>query len=202
MGKRDLLDIIHRNKGKMPHWCRNPSPVVTSRTNRTSTASIAALPFQVSALLVQPHSQTITGGGSSVRFESYAANNSSTLPSGTKDCRKYQTFYYTKLTIQKAASYTWIFKDGYSSSIHKGWEMQQKMRYILPRAGCFIPWETYLLNIQQSVITSKCINKLDKRTNFQVSTSLKVAIYHFRFLDLSIHEFRKTESVIISLEST
>lgn len=85
----------HRSKGNMPHWCRNPSPVVTSRTNRTSTANIAARPFQVSALLVQPHSQTVTGGGSSLRFESYVANNSSTLPSGTKDCRKSRIFNQT-----------------------------------------------------------------------------------------------------------
>ena len=77
----------HRNKGNIPHWCKNPSPVVTSSTNRTSTANIAALPFHVSALFVQPHSQTITGGGSSLRCESYAANSSSTLPNGTKDCK-------------------------------------------------------------------------------------------------------------------
>lgn len=78
-------ELIQRKNGKKPHWWRNPSPVVTSSTNKTSTASIAALPFQVSALLVQPHSHTVTGGGSSLRCESYAANNSSTLPSGTKD---------------------------------------------------------------------------------------------------------------------
>lgn len=76
-----------RNKGNTPHWCKKPSPVVTSRTNSTSTASIAALPFQVSALFVHPHSQTITGGGSSLRCESYVASNSSTLPRGTSDCR-------------------------------------------------------------------------------------------------------------------
>ncbi|RZR88185.1 hypothetical protein BHM03_00015711 [Ensete ventricosum] len=68
----------------MPHWCKKPSPVVTSKTNNARTANIAALPFQVSALLVQPHSHTVTGGGSSPRFESYAARSSSTLPSGTK----------------------------------------------------------------------------------------------------------------------
>ncbi|URE31945.1 hypothetical protein MUK42_15736 [Musa troglodytarum] len=71
----------------MPHWCKKPSPVVTSKTNNASTANMAALPFQVSALLVQPHSHTVTGGGSSPRFESYAARSSSTLPSGTSDCR-------------------------------------------------------------------------------------------------------------------
>ncbi len=85
--ERERKTDIHRNKGNMPHWCRKPSPVVTSRTNRTSTASIAALPFQVSALFVQPHSHIVTSGGSSLRCESYAANNSSTLPRGTKDCK-------------------------------------------------------------------------------------------------------------------
>uniref|UniRef100_A0A0D9WVI9 Uncharacterized protein n=1 Tax=Leersia perrieri TaxID=77586 RepID=A0A0D9WVI9_9ORYZ len=71
----------------MPHWCKKPSPVVTSSTRRARTASIAARPFQVSALFVQPHSHTVTGGGNSLRFESYAANNSSTLPRGTSGCR-------------------------------------------------------------------------------------------------------------------
>ncbi|CAK7328557.1 unnamed protein product [Dovyalis caffra] len=70
---------------------QKPCPVVTSRTNRTRTASIAARPFQVSGLPVQPHSHTITGGGSSLRFESYTASSFSTLPSGTKDCRNSQT---------------------------------------------------------------------------------------------------------------
>lgn len=84
--------INHLTNGNIPHWCRNPSPVVTSKSNRRSTASIAALPFQVSALFVQPHSHTSTGGGNSLRCESYAANNSSTLPRGTKDCKRAKTF--------------------------------------------------------------------------------------------------------------
>ncbi|URE31946.1 hypothetical protein MUK42_15736 [Musa troglodytarum] len=83
--RRKPFHLIDR--GRMPHWCKKPSPVVTSKTNNASTANMAALPFQVSALLVQPHSHTVTGGGSSPRFESYAARSSSTLPSGTSDCR-------------------------------------------------------------------------------------------------------------------
>lgn len=86
-GGQQATLLCHRDNGNIPHWCRKPSPVVTSSTSRTNTASMAALPFHVSALFVQPHSQTTTGGGSSLRCESYAANSSSTLPRGTKDCR-------------------------------------------------------------------------------------------------------------------
>ena len=46
------------------HWDSRGRPVETSRAIRTSTATMAILPFQVSALLVQPHFQAATGGGS------------------------------------------------------------------------------------------------------------------------------------------
>ena len=45
----------------------------------------ARRPFHVSALLVKPHSQTDTGGGSSIRSRSYTSKSSSTLPDGTSD---------------------------------------------------------------------------------------------------------------------
>ena len=85
---------LQQNNGSIPHWCRNPSPVVTSNNSTTSTAS---WPFQVSTLFVQPHSHTITGGGSSSRFESYAASSSSTLPRGTSDCRMQNHRPYFKI---------------------------------------------------------------------------------------------------------
>lgn len=87
----------------MPHWCKKPSPVVTSRTNNTTTANMAALPFHVSALLVQPHSHIVTGGGRLLRWESYVASNSSTLLRGTRDCQKQQktTLRYIKAIPKK-----------------------------------------------------------------------------------------------------
>jgi hypothetical protein len=50
--------------------------------------TIAMRPFHVSADFVQPHSHTATGAGSSLRSVSYVANNSSTLPNGTKACKE------------------------------------------------------------------------------------------------------------------
>ena len=80
--------FIHLSEGHIPIWCSKPLSAVNSKNKRRSTASIATLPFQVSALFVQPHSHTITGGGNSLRCESYAANNSSTLPNGTRDWQR------------------------------------------------------------------------------------------------------------------
>lgn len=76
----------YREKGKMPHWCSTPCPVDTSNTRSATTASMATRPFHVSALFVQPHSQTATGAGSSLRCVSYVAKSSSTFPKGTSDC--------------------------------------------------------------------------------------------------------------------
>ncbi len=56
--------------GKIPHWCKTPCPVVTSKTSNSRTATIAARPFQVSALFVHPHSHKDTGAGSSRRSAS------------------------------------------------------------------------------------------------------------------------------------
>lgn len=84
--------FIHLSGGNIPHWCRKLPSVVTSKNIRSRKASIATLPFQVSELFVQPHSHTTNGGGNSLRLESYVANNSSTLPKGTNDCQRVQTF--------------------------------------------------------------------------------------------------------------
>jgi hypothetical protein len=57
-------------------------PVVTSSSTITSSAIIAIRPFQVSALLVQPHCQRMTGAGRVRRSRSYASSSVSTSPAG------------------------------------------------------------------------------------------------------------------------
>ena len=81
---------IQGKSGKIPIWWKIPWPVLTSNKSKARTANIAALPFHVSALFVQPHSQTVTGGGSCLLWASYVASSSSTLPRGINDCEKKQ----------------------------------------------------------------------------------------------------------------
>mmetsp|Transcript_13253 Transcript_13253/g.41504 ORF Transcript_13253/g.41504 Transcript_13253/m.41504 type:complete len:225 (-) Transcript_13253:824-1498(-) len=66
----------------MPSACNTPSPEVISISSAVENAAIAMRPFHVSALLVQPHCHTSTGGGSASRSRSYASSRSGTVEFG------------------------------------------------------------------------------------------------------------------------
>ena len=77
-----------RRRGQRPSSpVITPRPVVTSSSRMMAMASIAMRPFHVSALLVQPHFQTRTGGGSTFcRLRSYVSSSASTSP-GAQETR-------------------------------------------------------------------------------------------------------------------
>jgi hypothetical protein len=151
-----LFAVVQWKNGNIPHWCKKPCPVVTSRTNRTRTASIAARPFQVSALLVQPHSHTITGDCSSLRFKSYTASSSSTLPSGTKDCEDPKLIIRQKSVENIHAAHQhrdWVEDNNHSSMLSfRYWRRKITFwdAHVLLRAGFQIQWEKeWHVNVQR-----------------------------------------------------
>ena len=62
-------------------------PVMISSTKMRKMATIARRPFQISALLVQPHSHIATGEGTARRSRSYASSSASSSPASVKETR-------------------------------------------------------------------------------------------------------------------